>query len=55
LEEKSTHRELDCFLGVGDRDDFEEVLADEITGDVFVLFWETMAVLEVEAFPCFQE
>jgi len=30
LEERSTHRVLGCFLGVGDRDDFEkEVLVDE--------------------------
>jgi len=28
---------------------------DEATGAEFVLFWETVAELEVEAFPCFQE
>ena len=39
LEEKSTHRELGCFLGAGDRDDFEkEVLVDKATGDGFALF-----------------
>jgi len=53
LEERSTHRESDCFLGAEDRDDFEEVLADETTKDVFALFWEAAAGPEVEAFPCF--
>ena len=56
LEENFTHRELDCFLGAGNEDDFkEEVLADEATRDGFALFWEAMAGLEVEAFSCFQE
>jgi len=40
-------------LEVGDRDDFKEVLADETARDVFALFWEAMAELEVEAFSCF--
>jgi len=31
----------------------EEFLADEATGDGFVLFWEAMVEPEVEAFPCF--
>ena len=54
LEERSTHRELDCFLGAGDRDKFEtEVLVDEATGDRFALFWEVMARLKVEVFSCF--
>jgi len=56
LEERSTHRVLGCFLGVGDGDDLEErLLVDETTGDRFVLFWEAMAGLEVETFPYFQE
>jgi len=55
LEEKSTHGVLGCFLGVGDGDSLEEVLADEAVGDVFALFWEVVAELEVEAFPCLQE
>jgi len=56
LEERSTHGVLGCFLGVGDRDDLEEeFLADEATRDGLALFWETMAELEVKAFPCFQE
>jgi len=56
LEERSTHRVLGCFLGVGDRDDLEEeFFADEAAGNVFALFWGAMAVLEVEAFPCFWE
>jgi len=56
LEERSTHRVLGCFLGAEDRDDLEEeFLADEATSDMFALFWEAMAVLEVETFPCFWE
>jgi len=47
---------LGCFLRAGDRDDLEEeFLADEATGDGFALFWEAVAELEVEAFPCFSE
>ena len=54
LEERFTHGVLGCFLGVEDRDDLEKgFLADEATEDVFVLFWETIAELEVEAFPYF--
>ena len=56
LEERSTHGELDCFLGVGDGDGLEEnILVDETTGDVFALFWEAIAEPEVEAFSYFQE
>ena len=56
LEEKSTYRILGCFLGVGDGDDLEEeFLVDEAARSMFVLFWEAVAGLEVEAFPCFQE
>ena len=55
LEEKSTHEVLVYFLGAGDGDDSEEVLANEAAGDGFVLFWEAMAGLEVEAFPYFQK
>ena len=55
LEERSAHGELGCFLGVGNRDDFEEVLVDKTTGDVFALFWEAVVEPEVEAFPYFQE
>jgi len=39
---------------VEDRDDLEKgFLVDEATRDGFVLFWGAVAVLEVEAFPCF--
>ena len=53
LEETPTYRELGCFLGVGDRDDFKEVLTDKTTRDMFALFWEATAGLAVEAFPYF--
>jgi len=53
LEEKSICEVLGCFLGVGDRDDFKKVLADEAARDRFSLFWEATAGLEVEAFPYF--
>jgi len=43
LEERSTCRVLGCFLGAGNGNDFEEVLADETTRDVFALFWEAVA------------
>jgi len=56
LKERSTHRELGCFLRAEDRDDFEKgFLANETTGDGFALFWEAVAGPEVEAFPYFQE
>ena len=56
LKGRSTHKVLDCFLGVGNEDDLEEeFLADETTGNGFALFWGAVAVPEVEAFPCFQE
>jgi len=41
---------------VGDRNGFEEgFLVDGTAGGIFALFWEAMAELEVEAFPCFWE
>ena len=49
LEERSTCGVLGCFLGVED----EEFLADKATRNEFVLFWEAVARLEVEVFPCF--
>jgi len=55
LEERSTCRELGCFLEVEDGDDFEKrFLADEAARNGFALFWVTVAGPEVEAFPCFQ-
>jgi len=54
LEERSIHKVLGCFLGVGDGNNLKEgFLVDKVTEDRFVLFWEAMAVLEVEAFSCF--
>ena len=49
LKERSTY-------GVSDEGDLEEkLLADETTRDKFALFWETVARLEVKAFPYFRE
>jgi len=43
-------------LEAEDGNDLEEgFLVDEATGDRFALFWEAIAELKVEAFPCFQE
>jgi len=54
LKERSTYRELDCFLEAGDRDNFEEkILVNKAAEDGFALFWEAMARPEVKAFPCF--
>ena len=54
LKERSTYRELDCFLGAGDRDGLEKnVLVDEATRDGFTLFWKTVVGPEVKAFPYF--
>jgi len=54
LKERFTHRELGCFLGVGDRDDFKkEVLTDKIAKDRFALFWEAIVKPEMKAFSCF--
>jgi len=54
LGERFTCGVLGCFLGVGNGDDLEEeFLVGEATGDGFALFWEAVAVLEIEAFPCF--
>jgi len=56
LEERSTHRGLGCFLGVGDRGGLEKgFLVDEAAGDGFALLWEVVTELEVEAFSYFQE
>ena len=54
LEERSTHSVLDCFLEAGDEGNLKkEFLVDKATRDRFALFWGAMAVLEIEAFPCF--
>jgi len=56
LEEKSTHRVLGCFLGVGNGDDLEEeFLVDVAARAEFALFWKAVAEPEIEAFPCFWE
>ena len=39
LEKRSTYGELDCFLGIENKDNLEEnVLADEAARDGFALF-----------------
>ena len=44
LEERSTYRELDCFLETEGRDGLEEdVLVDKAAGDRFVLFQNIIA------------
>jgi len=53
LEERSTYRVLGCFLGVGDGDDFKEVLVDETTRDRTALFWKATVGPEVEVFSYF--
>ena len=50
------HGVLGCFLEAEDGDGLEErFLANEATRDIFVLFWEAVTELEVEAFPCFRK
>ena len=51
LEERSTCRESDCFLGVGDLE--KKFLVDGAIRDEFALFWEAVAEPEIEAFPYF--
>jgi len=53
LEERSICRVLGCFLGVGDRDDFEGILANKAARDRFALFWEAAAEPKMEAFSYF--
>ena len=54
LEERFTHRILNCFLGVGDGNNLEkEFLVDKAARDEFALFWRAMAEPEVEVFSCF--
>jgi len=53
LEERFTHRKLDCFLGVGDNILEGDDLANKAAGDVFALFWEDTAFPAEEVLPCF--
>ena len=56
LEERSIYRELDCFLEVENKDNLERNdLADKATRNRFALFWEAIALSEVDALSCFQE
>jgi len=42
--QRSTYRELDCFLEVENRDGLKgDDLVDEAAGDEFILFWEVAA------------
>ena len=55
LEERSTHRELGYFLGVGNRNSLDrDNLVDEVTRDVFALFWEAMALLVEKLYLIFK-
>jgi len=49
LGERSTCRELGCFLKVRDNTLEGINLADEATGNVFALFWEVIALSTEEA------
>jgi len=53
LEERFTHRKLDCFLGVGDNILEGDDLANKAAGDVFALFWEDTAFPAEEVLSCF--
>ena len=54
LEERSTHRELDCFLKVENGDGLEgDDLVDEATRNRFALFWEAIALPVEEALSYF--
>jgi len=53
LEKRSIHRELNCFLGVGDKGLDRDGLVDEATRDVFALFWEAAELPVVEVLPYF--
>ena len=55
LEERSTYRELACFLGVKDNGLDRDNLIDKTIRDKFVLFWKTIEFLVVEALSCFQK
>ena len=53
LEKRSIHRELNCFLGVGDKGLDRDGLVDKATRDVFALFWEAAELPVVEVLPYF--
>ena len=53
LEERSTCRELDCFLGVENNMLEGDNLVDKAARSVFVLFLEAITLLAEETLPCF--
>jgi len=54
LEERSTCREFDCFLGVGDSDSLKgDDLVDKVARDEFALFWKAAELPVEEALSCF--
>ena len=55
LEERFTHRELDCFLGVENNDLNEDSLVDKAIRDMFALFQKTIILPVKKALSCFQE
>jgi len=52
LKEISTYGEKDCFLGVENKGLEEDSLADKAIRDMFVLFWEAIALPAVKALSC---
>jgi len=53
LEERSTYRELDCFLGVGNNILEDDNLVNEATKNIFALFWGITALPAEKVLPCF--
>jgi len=53
LEERSTHRESDYFLEVGDNVLEGNSLVDKAIRDMFALFWKVMVLPAKETLPCF--
>ena len=45
LEKRSTHKELDWFLGVEDNMLEENSLVDKAVRDMFAMFWKAMTLL----------
>jgi len=55
LEERSTYGELDCFLGVGDKELEGNDLTNMTARDVFALFWKAGVLLAAEVLSYFRK